>query len=72
MVWRRLQCSIWTWIPLDPNVKNSGAWLSGSIVQVRRVAESLKCHGLLHLLLRFESNGPERHMRVAPPPFEHD
>jgi len=52
-------------------VKNPGAWLSGSIVQVRLVAESLKCHGLLHLLLRFESNDPARHVRVAPLDF-HD
>ena len=54
---------------LDPNVKHPGAWLSGSIVQVRLVAESLKCRGLLHLLLRFESSGLQRHMRVAPPRF---
>ena len=56
-VWRRLQCSIWAWEPLDPNVKNPGAWLSGSIVQVRLVAESLKCHGLLH------SVAPDREQR---------
>ena len=59
-------------LPLDPNVKNPGAWLSGSIVHVRLVAESLKCHGLLHLLLRFESSGPERHRRVAPLLSGHD
>lgn len=69
MVWRRLRCSIRVRKPLDPNVKNPGAWLSGSIVHVRLVAESLKCHGLLHLLLRFESNDPARHMRVAPLEF---
>jgi len=57
---------------LDPNVKHPGAWLSGSIVQVRLVAESLKCRGLLHLLLRFESSGLQRHMRVAPPRFSND
>ena len=57
------------WVPLDPNVKHPGARLSGSIVHVRLVAESLKCRGLLHLLLRVESSGPKRHRRVAPLDF---
>ena len=70
-VWRHLRCSMRAWEPLDPNVKHPGARLSGSIVHVRLVAESLKCRGLLHLLLRVESNGPRRHRRVAPLDF-HD
>ena len=32
-------------------------------------AESLTCLGLLHLLLRFESNGSHRHRRVASTPI---
>jgi len=60
------------WVPLDPNVKHPGARLSGSIVHVRLVAESLKCRGLLHLLLRVESSGPKRHRRVAPLDFSDD
>ena len=68
-VWRHLRCSMRAWVPLDPNVKHPGARLSGSIVHVRLVAESLKCRGLLHLLLRVESSGPKRHRRVAPLDF---
>lgn len=38
-------------------------------MHVRLVREALPAVCLPHLLLRFESNGPHRHSRVAPPRF---
>ena len=54
-------------LPLDPNLENSGAMFAGSIVQVRLVRKALSVCSSPHLLLWFESNGSQRHRRVAPP-----
>ena len=53
-------------LPLDPNLENSGAMLAGSIVHVRFVRKALSVCSSPHLLLWFESNGFQRHKRVAP------
>ena len=53
-------------LPLDPNVETLGAMACRQHCACPLGAESLKCPQSPHLLLRFESNGFQRHMRVAP------
>ena len=63
---RRLRCS--TRGPGYPRtlIETPRGGSCGSTVQVRLEREALPADCLPHLLLRFESNGSHRHMRVAP------
>jgi 5-formyltetrahydrofolate cyclo-ligase len=56
-------------LPLDPNFETPGTIACWQHCACPSRTESLNCRSWSHLLLRFESNGLKRHMRVAPSPL---